>query len=239
MTQAVTPPVVQLCKPRVSTWVVRRGTGADDEASSVVRDLHGVPERAGLSAELWCAWSRAEATDIEAGRGSGHPQVERLGGGFWRRASDVPASPACERTDVGVGREVPARGAPRGGGGSGKRGREGHRRVGGARGVLDEGREVCPQLSYTFRRPVAESEEGPLPFTECAAAEVGREEAAVLGGPEARPQLPTFPNAGVVEEKFRDRPAERPAGPPGKLTCEDTEVKVEPCPLMGEARAVT
>ena len=45
LTQAVTPPVVQLCKPRVSTWVVRRGTGADDKASSVVRNLHGVPER--------------------------------------------------------------------------------------------------------------------------------------------------------------------------------------------------
>ena len=39
MTQAVTPPVVQWCKPRVSTWVVRRGTRADEKASSVVRDL--------------------------------------------------------------------------------------------------------------------------------------------------------------------------------------------------------
>ena len=57
----------------------------------------------------------------------------------------------------------------------------------GARGFLYEGREVCPQLAYASRRAVAESEEGPLPFTECAAAEVGREEAAVLGGPEARP----------------------------------------------------
>ena len=111
--------------------------------------------------------------------------------------------------------------------------------MGGAPGFLDEGRELGPQLAGAVRRAVAESEECPLSFTECAAAEVGREEAAVLGGPEARPQLPTFPNAGVVEEKFRDRPAERPAGPPGKLTCEDTEVKVEPCPLMGEARAVT
>ena len=49
ITQAVTPPVVQLCKPQVSTGIVRRGTGADDEGSSVVRILHGGPVRAGLS----------------------------------------------------------------------------------------------------------------------------------------------------------------------------------------------
>ena len=58
---------------------------------------------------------------------------------------------------------------------------------GGARDVLDEGCKVCPQLMCTCRRALAESEESPLPVTECAAVEIGREVAAVLGGPEARP----------------------------------------------------
>ena len=119
LTQAVTPPVVQLCKPRVSTWVVRRGTGAEDEASSVVRNLPGVPERAGPSAELGRAWSRTGTTSSEAGRGGGHPQVGRIGGGFRRRASCVYAALACGRTCVGAGGGFPARWAPRGGGGSG------------------------------------------------------------------------------------------------------------------------
>ena len=86
MAQAVTPPVVQLCKPRVSTCIVRRGTGADEQASSVVRILHGGPGRAGLSAGLWLAWDRA--VTISGGRG--HPQAERVGGesggGRWEGA---------------------------------------------------------------------------------------------------------------------------------------------------------
>ena len=65
--------------------------------------------------------------------------------------------------------------------------------------------------------------------------EIGREETAVRWGPEARPELPTLLDAGVVEEELRDRPAERSAWPPGN----DTKVKVESGPLMGEARAVT
>ena len=88
------------------------------------------------------------------------------------------ASPASGRTDVGVGGECPARRAPRGGGWRGWRGREGQERGGGARGCLDEGSEVCPQLACAFRRALAESEESPLPFTECAAMEVGRAKCA-------------------------------------------------------------
>ena len=69
--------------------------------------------------------------------------------------------------------------------------------------------------------------------------EVGCEEATVLGGPEARPELPTLLYAGVVEEKICDRPAERATGPPRELPYKDTKVKVEPGPLMREAWAVT
>ena len=68
---------------------------------------------------------------------------------------------------------------------------------------------------------------------------VGCEETALLGGPEARPELPALLKAGVMEEELRDRPAESSTWPPCKLTCEDKKVKEEPGPLMGEARAVT
>ena len=60
----------------------------------------------------------------------------------------------------------------------------------------------------------------------------------MLGGPEARPELPTLLDAWAVEEELRDRAAERSAGPPGKVTCKYTVVKMEPGPLMGKARAI-
>ena len=61
----------------------------------------------------------------------------------------------------------------------------------------------------------------------------------MLGGPEARPELPTLLNVGMVEEEVCDRPAEPATVPPWKLPCKDTKVKFEPGPLMREARAVT
>ena len=94
-------------------------------------------------------------------------------------------------------------------------------------------------MADAVRRALAESEQGPLPVPKCAAVEIGCEEVALLGGPEARPELPTLLDAGVVEEELRDRPAERSAGSSGKLAYKDTKVKMEPGPLMGEARAVT
>ena len=91
----------------------------------------------------------------------------------------------------------------------------------------------------SFRRVLAEGEQSPLPFPECAAMEIGREETAVRWGPEARPELPTLLDAGVVEEELRDRPAERSAWPSDEVTCQNTKVKVEPRPFVGEARAIT
>ena len=61
----------------------------------------------------------------------------------------------------------------------------------------------------------------------------------MLGGPEARPELPAFLDAGVLEEEIGDRSTERATGPPRKLPCKDTKIKCEPGPLLGEARAVT
>ena len=42
----------------------------------MVRNLHGVPERAGLSAGLWRAWCRTEVTNSGSG---GVPAVGGLG----------------------------------------------------------------------------------------------------------------------------------------------------------------
>ena len=189
----------------------------------MVRDLHGAPGRAGLSTGLWRAWGRADPIG-EADRGGGHPQAEQGGGRFRRWASAVCAAPKMG-PGSGVRGGVPAHGAPRRGGGGG-RGRGDQGGVGGVRGILNEGGEACPKMADAFRRALAEREEGPLPVPECAAVEVGCEKTTVLGGPEARPELPTLLDAGVVEEKVCDRPAERATGPPGELPYKNTKVKV-------------
>ena len=52
-------PRCAVMQARIPTWSVRRGTGADDEESSVILCLHAGPERAGPIARLWRAWCRA------------------------------------------------------------------------------------------------------------------------------------------------------------------------------------
>ena len=47
------------------------------------------------------------------------------------------------------------------------------------------------------------------------------------GGRGARGSIGPSIVARAPECRLRDRPAERPAGPPGKLTCKDTEIKVD------------
>ena len=77
-----------------------------------------------------------------------------------------------------------------------------------------------------------------MPFPECAAVEIGCEEAALLGGPEARPELPTLLNAGVVEEELRT--ARRALGrAPWQVDLQGYDSQDEGRPLMGEARAIT
>ena len=105
--------------------------------------------------------------------------------------------------------------------------------------LLNECCVVSPQLLGTFRCARAESEEGPLPITEAVATQLGCEETTLFGGPEARPELSTFLNARLMEEKLRNSPAKRAAGPPCKVTCENTKVKMKPGPLMSEAGTFT
>ena len=69
--------------------------------------------------------------------------------------------------------------------------------------------------------------------------EVGREEFALRGGPEACPELPPLLDTRVVEVELRDRPAERAIKSPCMLTCENAEVKMKSGSLMGEAGAGT
>ena len=94
-------------------------------------------------------------------------------------------SPECEGAGAGFRGGCPARRAPRRGGGSGWRGREGQ--GGGGAPVASLTSEVCPQVAGAFRRALAGSEESPLPVTEGAAVQVGREKAALRGCPETRP----------------------------------------------------
>ena len=123
----------------------------------MVRDLHGAPERAGLSTGLWRAWCRADASRGEADRGGGHPQTEQVGGRFRRGAVAVGAAPNVGPVP-GVLGGVPARGAPRRGGGGGCRGRGSQGGGGGVRAVLNDGGEACPEVADAFRRALAERE---------------------------------------------------------------------------------
>ena len=69
----------------------------------MVRDLHGVPERAGLTMWLGRAWCRAEAPGVVAGRGGGHPQAELVGGRFRRWAGWCARRPTLRGRGPGSG----------------------------------------------------------------------------------------------------------------------------------------
>ena len=110
----------------------------------------------------------------------------------------------CWGSCTGVRREVPW-GTPGRGGGGVWRWRGWQRGCGeGPRCLLDECSEAVPQVLGTHRCTRAEEKKGPLPITEGAVTEVGREESALRGGPEARPKLPLLLDTRVVEEELRD-----------------------------------
>ena len=60
-----------------------------------------------------------------------------------------------------------------------------------------------------------------MPVTEGAATKVGCEKTALLGGPEASLELPALLDTGVVEEKFRDSPAELSTRSPCQMADEN------------------